>query len=592
MALRTRICLELLAVALLGAAFTLSRLAQPLDNRAWDLGFAALARIHSAPAANDLAIVGLDQATIAASGAPLALFHLQLGALLEALAASGARAVALDIVLPDRSAQTIAPGYDLALVRGIVAMRRSGVVVLARTIDEAGHERPIHAPLLAAAGVDGSGFALLPIDRDGMVRRIDERLAADGGVVPTLVGQLARRSGLPMGNGLIDFSLPLGLTPVSMQSVLDWTKAGDQVALQRAFEGKVVFIGALMPFVDRHRVPVQISEGRYPAMSMPGVLVQAQAFRSIASDGLVRESPGWGALLAASLCALAWRVPVRGWALPQLVGFGVVGLAVLSPLMLAYGIALPVASAAVAFLACVLFRFGQSYRSDMLARLRLRRVFAGYVSPDVMAELEGGRLDGLASQRMYICVMFADVRDFTTRAEKDAPEQITAVLDQLFDVATQIVHLHGGTIKEFMGDGVMAIFGAPRALPNPSQSAMNAACALLEAIPRINHRLALTGEAPIAIGIGLASGDAVVGHIGSNARHTYGAVGDCVNLASRLEGLTKSLGYPLVVSQVVKLHLVDGRTMVDLGENDIKGHRPVRLFGFNGRAAAGLPPAR
>ncbi|MDM0113905.1 adenylate/guanylate cyclase domain-containing protein [Variovorax sp. J22R133] len=573
----------LLAVALLGAAFPLTRVAQPLDHRAWDLGFAVLVRLRTAPATQNLAIVGLDEATMAATPAPLALFHPQFGALLEALAAGGARAVALDIVLPDRSAEAIAPGHDLALLRGIVAMRRAGVLVLARTIDDAGHERPIYKPLLAAAGIDGSGFALLPVDPDGMVRRVDERLGADGSAVPTLVGELARRTGLQATSGLINFALPLGIVPLSMQTVLDLAKSGDADLLRRTFGGKVVFIGALMPFVDRHRVPVSISAGRYPAESTPGVYLQAQAFQSFAAGGALRESPAWASLFAAVLCALAWRLPTRGWFMPLVLASGLIALGALSPVMLAMGQAVPVASAALAFLACVAFRFGQSYRADVLARLRLRRVFAGYVSPDVMAELEGGRLEGMTSRRMSICVMFVDVRNFTTRAENDPPERVTAVLNQLFEVATQIVHQHGGTVKEFMGDGVMAFFGAPRALPNPAQAAMHAARAMLASVPRINEALALRGEAPLAIGIGLASGDAVVGHIGSTARHSYGAVGDCVNLASRLEGLTKTLGYPLLISEAVERLIEDRGCMVDLGEYEIKGHRPARLFGFNGR---------
>jgi class 3 adenylate cyclase len=221
-------------------------------------------------------------------------------------------------------------------------------------------------------------------------------------------------------------------------------------------------------------------------------------------------------------------------------------------------------------------------RADVLARWRMRRVFAGYVSPDVMQELESGHLDGMESQHKFICVMFIDVRGFTTRAETDTPEQVTAVLNQLFDVATQVIHRHGGTVKEFMGDGVMAFFGAPRELPNPAQAGFDAAREMLGAIDGINASLALRGEAPVAIGIGLACGEAVVGHIVSSARHTYGAVGDCVNLASRLEGLTKTLGYPMLVSESVQERIAERDQTIGLGEHAVKGHSPVRMYGFEG----------
>jgi adenylate cyclase len=172
------------------------------------------------------------------------------------------------------------------------------------------------------------------------------------------------------------------------------------------------------------------------------------------------------------------------------------------------------------------------------------------------------------------------VRGFTTRVESDAPERVTAMLNTLFETATEVVHRHGGTVKEFMGDGVMAFFGAPRALPNPGQSGFDAARDMLAALSRINASLQQRGEAPLAIGIGLASGEAVVGHIGSATRHTYGAVGDCVNLASRLEGLTKTLGYPLLMSASVQATIADGAAAAALGEHAIKGHTSVAVYGW------------
>ncbi len=565
---------------LLGALWTLTPIAAPLDGRALDASFALLTRLHPMPAATDLAIVGLDEATLAAVPEPLALIHPHLGAVLEALAQGGARAVALDLVLPDRSFDSIAPGADLALMRGLLAMRRAGVLVLARTVDDGGLERTIHAPLLAAAGPGGSGFALLPVDRDGAVRRIDERLGADGAAVATMVGELARRLGHRVEPGLIDYSRPIGIEPISVLTVLGWTRAADTVALRRAFAGKVVFVGALLPFVDRHRVPVALGASGYLPASMPGVFLQAQAFSTLASRGALPVRPAPAMVLAAVLCGIAWRFALRWRPALGIVVVGLVVLALASAASLAAGFWIPVAAAATALLACATVRYGLELRADVAARRRLRRLFGGYVSPDVMTELEAGRLDGMTSQRRFICVMFIDVRGFTTRVESSAPERVTALLNTLFETATEVVHAHGGTVKEFMGDGVMAFFGAPRALPNPGQAGFDAARAMLAALSPINAEIAGRGEAPLTIGIGLASGEAVVGHIGSATRHTYGAIGDCVNLASRLEGLTKTLGHPLLMSASVQAAIDEASAAQSLGEHAIKGHTPVAVFGW------------
>lgn len=565
---------------LLGALWSLAGLATPLDGRAWDASFALLNRLRPAPAAADIVIVGLDEATLAAVPEPLALIHPHLGAVLEALAQGGARAVALDLVLPDRSFEEIAPGADLALLRGLLAMRSAGVLVLARTVDDGGRERAIHAPFLAAAGPDGSGFALLKADRDGVVRRIDEHLGADGAAVATMTGELARRLGHAVSAGLIDYARPIGVEPVSMLEVMNRAKAGDVTALRRAFAGKVVFVGALLPFTDRHRVPVALGTSGYAPAAMPGVLVQAQAYRTLAEGGAlpVRQAPA--ALLAALLSGLAWYFAVRWRPALAVVGGGLAVLALIAPAAIASGFAVPVAGAATALLASAALRFGLELRADAEARLRLRRLFGGYVSPDVMAELEAGRLDGMTSQRRFVCVMFIDVRGFTTRVESDAPERVTALLNTLFETATEVVHRHGGTVKEFMGDGVMAFFGAPRTLPNPGQAGFDAARAMLAELSRINDALTARDEAPLAIGIGLASGEAVVGHIGSATRHAYGAVGDCVNLASRLEGLTKTLGRPILMSASVHAAIAEGGAAEALGEHAIKGHSAVVVYGW------------
>ena len=141
-------------------------------------------------------------------------------------------------------------------------------------------------------------------------------------------------------------------------------------------------------------------------------------------------------------------------------------------------------------------------------------------------------------------------------------------------------HDQGGTISCFMGDGIMAIFGAPKTAARPSTAAFDSARATLTALERLNSELLAEGKTPLAIGIGLHVGEAIVGHLGSKARHDYSAIGDTTNVASRIEGLTKELGYPIVCSQAVISELAQPDGFVDLGLQAIKGHSPVHVWGW------------
>lgn len=569
----------LAASILAGLVLQLTQWTEGLEQQMLDAQFSLLARWRPPTMDQDIVVIAIDEATLSAIAEPLPLAHVHLSELLAALARAGAKAVALDLILPERSYDGVLPGNDQQLVLGIAAMRKAGIVVLASTVDETGRPRGIHAPLLSAAGPGGNGLALMPVDSDGVIRRFDEALGADGSRVDTFAGQLARRLGAPPESGLIDFSRFAGFKNHSLIDVLYRIHAGETESLVQDFRGKVVFVGTDLPFLDRHRVPL-VPSIRGPQESVPGVEIHAQALRSILAHQLIAPvSPWWMALFGA-LCGLAWlaaATPVRA-ALVLLLPATV--LALLSTLLLSRGLAFPVAGLMLGLAAAAIARLSFETVMEIRARRRLRRVFAGYVSPAVMAELESGKLDGMASARRFVCVLFLDIRGFTSRSESSSPEAVTAVLGTLFEMATEVIHRHGGTVKEFMGDGVMAIFGAPKMLADPVDSCFAAAKDLLASVPLVNERLAQVSQPPLAIGIGMACGDAVVGHIGAASRHTYGAVGDCVNLASRLEGLSKDLGHPLILSEQVRAHLGEDPRLVALGPRDVKGHSRVCVYGW------------
>jgi class 3 adenylate cyclase len=496
------------------------------------------------------------------------------------VAGAGASIVGLDVVLPDRGYEAIVPGYDLQLLTGIVVARRTAPIVLALTVDRAGVTRPIHPPFVTAAGPEATGYALLPVDPDGTVRRFDERLGEHGATVATLAGQMARRLGRTVAShGLIDFAAGAPFAFIPLQTVLQWNAAGDSGSLARAFRGKAVLLGSVLRFEDRLRAPVDLAGWDAGNDTVPGVLLHAQVLRNLLNDGLIRPAPVVVSIVLVLAAALAWFWRAQPTtALGALAAIAIAGVAV-STLALASGIELSVAGAITVALLSIGGRQALEATIRLRKRRRLQRAFGGYVSPAVMREIISGRLDpALGGVKQFGCVLFSDIRDYTGRSERMGPEQTIAFLNAYYTRIVPIIHRHHGTVISFLGDGIMVVFGVPQALPNPCADALGAARAMLEHLRSLNAELAQKGESPLDIGIGLHAGDGIAGHVGSSARHEYTLIGDVTNVASRLQGVTKEVGYRLVCSGAVVAQLPDAADMLPLGPHAIKGHSPVEIF--------------
>jgi adenylate cyclase len=201
-----------------------------------------------------------------------------------------------------------------------------------------------------------------------------------------------------------------------------------------------------------------------------------------------------------------------------------------------------------------------------------------------MQEILSGKLaPDLGGERKYVCVLFADIRSFTTLSESLAPEAVITLLNRYFDRVVDRVHDQQGAVVCFMGDGMMAIFGAPKRLPNPCEAALAAAKGMQAEVAKLNEILAGEGAAPIQIGVGLHAGEAVIGQVGSAGRHDYTAIGDVTNVASRLEGVTKEVGFRIVCSKEVFDALDSKDGLVSVGSQAIKGHTPVQAYGWGPR---------
>jgi adenylate cyclase len=213
---------------------------------------------------------------------------------------------------------------------------------------------------------------------------------------------------------------------------------------------------------------------------------------------------------------------------------------------------------------------------ETAARERVTNLFGQHLSPSVAERLLGQPTD-LASETREICVMFLDIRDFTAAARRRGAPEVVDFLNGIFAFMIEAVDQHGGFINKFLGDGFMAVFGAPLDDPHATRHAVAAARDILA---EIDARGLGAGAWPLRVGIGLHAGPAVIGTVGSPRRKEFTAIGDTVNLAARLEQLNKEVGSQLLVSDAVAASLGEARgTATPLGELAIRGYeRPLRVW--------------
>jgi adenylate cyclase len=216
-------------------------------------------------------------------------------------------------------------------------------------------------------------------------------------------------------------------------------------------------------------------------------------------------------------------------------------------------------------------------------RERLRDTFGRFVSNDVAEAVLAGRipLEGVSRD---VSILFQDIRGFTGLSERMDPAALLGLLNQFFTEVVAAVEAEGGVVKQFLGDGVMALFGAPQTYPDHAERAVRAALGIVRRLAALNEILQRQGVAPLAIGVGVHSGAVVAGLIGPDNRMEYGVVGDAVNLASRIETLTKELHTTILVSAQIASQLgpafMLGRTAALPVKGRTQSVEVVEVLGF------------
>ena len=500
--------------------------------------------------------------------------------LVDALQAAQPLAIGFDILFPEPSPR--GPADDQAL--GAAVARAGNVVLAAATtrVSEQFYEKiDMNLPLPV---IREGAAAVAPVnelfDEDRHIRRAqlqhrfrDEVLDGwDIAIYKLAASRGLRVAALPAsGDALINFrGGPRTFPWIPYHRIVNADIPPDVV------RGAIVLIGATSPILqDIFPTPFAGMHG------MPGVEIRANILDMLVRGDLVRRVPPWAVFVLIVIAGVgaAWAADrmsaVRAFVAVVLVMAAVGGGTFL--LFAAADVWLPPVGVAVA----VVLGYGATVVDNYVREQRERRRLSQFFSPSVLNEIVRHQGNGaLGSRRRHISVLFSDIRGFTSLSEKVEPEQVVEMLREYLTAMTAIVFKHGGTVDKYIGDCIMALYNAPLDDPQHAVNAVRTAVELLECARTMSARWeAKLGGVQIRNGVGINTGEAVVGAMGSQQRLEYTAIGDTVNLASRLEGLTKEHGVGIIVSEstyaAVKAHFPTR----ELGVVAVKGKAaPVKIY--------------
>jgi adenylate cyclase len=475
-------------------------------------------------------------------------------------------------------------------------------------------------PALAEAATGLGAVNWLP-ETDQVIRRVPLLISAGGKLYPSLSLETIRVTQDPSAtilvrssgaSGILSFGEQTGIDSIRVGEVILPTDAQGELWLKFApydprrtlsardllagkidkseIEGRIFFIGASATgLMDLRTTPL--------AATVPGVEVHAQALEQMLSgDHLVRPAWATGAelifilvagLLSAALIAQSQTV-ARYIATSGAVAAAILTLVAITAVValswLAYrnGLLIDPVYPALALIAVYLVGSLTSYVRSEADRARIRSAFGYYVSPAVVEELaqEPGRLK-LGGETRDVTLLFADVRGFSRLSEGMDAENLVRFVNTLFTPLADEILAHRGTIDKFMGDAVMAFWNAPLTDADHARQACRTALAMQRSIVARNAARAEETE-PVRLGIGLNTGDCVVGNVGSPQRFDYSVLGDVVNTASRLEEMTKTYGVPIIVGEQTAA-AASGFALIEIGTAAIRGKdRSEKLFALMG----------
>jgi adenylate cyclase len=622
-----------LLAAVLAGALGLLDFIHNIELQTYDLRVAATAR-PSAPSPN-IVLIAIDNESIRRME-PLVgrwpwprLVH---ATVIDYLAAAGAKVIGYDVLFPERDIRKFMVGdtewtgdeSDAALVE---STKKAGNVVHAAeasSVELVDPSRAIkenldapalnmHAPDVGcveprpkitppfpalAQASKAVGHTLFALDPNGAVRRVSPVVKSGDHTIPSLALATVMASGAtPSIHARVDdgacsvmipwrgpaenaagqptfTSYPFYDVFYSQQQLIEGQKPGIDPSL---FKDRIVIVGAT-------------AEGLNEAFTTPfargeinGPEVHANLVDAFLANRSIARAP-WPLTLAL-VAAAAITVGVAGafldaWWTGAVVAIFAVVLVWSSIALFARGtwieLTVPMLTLVLAFVGDLAWKYFVEGRE----KRAVKKLFSRYVSKDVYDQLVANpSLAALGGARRHMTVLFSDIRGFTTMSEKGTPEDVVSQLNELFTRMVRVVFDHHGTVDKFVGDMIMALYGAPLDDDDHAEHAVQTALGMIATLNELNREWAQRGKPQLDIGIGINTGDMIAGNVGSESIMSYTVIGDAVNLGARLESLNKEYGTRIIISASTRERLKGRYDIHPLGDVIVKGKsQPVAIY--------------
>lgn len=583
------------------------------DGIAFDFAAKLAAGWRTAPQADQesaVVLVLLDDRSLAAEefDLPRTFLGPKWAELITVLVDAEVKAVGFDFIFEfsANDFEHITPNYDQAF---LAALNQNQDRL---TLGQSLQTQPANSYLFAVGGnmdENSLGFVEVEPDSDGVIRRLKTfKQDLDGSLWPTLVSGTLLKAGmenlprevLAAPRGPLELAMP----SYSMVDVLRC--ASEPEALRAAFAGKVVFVGSALPEEDRkiaadrlfdipaarhamHTAPpdetcrLTQAGASNPGNGVPGVYVHAIAADAIIRGRNIVEVPRWITALVAAVMAFgaaAAAFLTRPTATGAVLIVGGFWALLLDAILLTRFLWVPPSFGIASAVLSVGAAFGARYLIEERRRRQVQHAFCHYLSPVLVERLAEGQAQlRLGGETRDITIMFADLSGFTALSGRVGPAELMEITNRYLAYIVDSVERTSGYVDKFIGDAVMALWGAPAADDDHAFHAVSGALAAADRIDKARREAEARGEFGFSIKIGLCSGPATVGNVGTPKRFNYTAVGETVNIASRLEGLPGTYGCRIVIAEETARRVADRILLCEIDWVRVKGlDHPLTVY--------------
>lgn len=581
---------------------------------------------HTKEKPSGVVILAIDEETYQQPGfneTPRAMWTPQYAKMLNAVIAGGAKVVGFDIVLPT-SADTILKGYDKPFLRTLFTQgRKAGKIVLGKVQHFAKPVKPYPGHSFAIGHDKNIRLLNLGVstdDDDGIIRdlplwfpqkekeRVDPSMAVE--LVARATGEkinydkekplVLNNYEVPVTSNntmLINFNThPNYIPSYSIADIHACAEKGDGEYFERHFKNKIVLLGAVLGLEDRKKASSHFANTREGLMApercvikydaekyastavrddISGVYVHANAINNLLQGNALREVDNISYALLSIPLTLAialftvFFTPIR-LALAAITGIAIWIIIVLTVFYdgLVLPLLDPIIAASITLSAVLGFRFIVADKDKRL----IKNAFGLYLEPAVIDQMmAAGDSPELGGEERELTVWFSDIAGFTTISENLEPHDLVDFLNQYFTAMTCIVKEHGGFVDKYVGDAIIAVFGAPQYDPDHALHAVQSALACDKRLKELEDSFGLPDGLKVMARIGINTGEMLVGNIGSSDRLNYTIMGDAVNLAARIEGVNKMYGTSVMASDTTIEQCGDAIKVRELDIVRVKG---------------------